>query len=238
MPMKPILVSTLILLLCASLAQADLIRVQGSAEAKHPPDISWVSVEVWSRSRNAKKAQELNAEEHSRVLDALTRNFKLKREQIRTASYQLNPEYDYSGQKQTLRGYYASHSIDITFRTLDRLGDLLDEISANKKADASSGVSLGGIRFGTERRNTYELGVIEEAMKDARSRADAIARSVGRSVKSVKNVVHGAPVIAPPQFMPPEARMMSMGASAEKASTRISPGELTISTEVTVEYEF
>lgn len=221
----------------SSFAQADLIRVTGQAEMKRPPDIAWVSLEVWSRAKNAKRAQELNAEEHSRVLDVLKREFKLKPEQIRSAGYQLNPDYDYSNNRRTLKGYAVSHPVEVAIRALDRLGDLMDELSSNQKADAPSGVNLAGVRFGTEKQNAYELEVIESAMKDARARADAIARAAGRSVKSVRNVVHGT---SSGPIMPMMAMAADMRAekSMGRAATQVSPGELTISTEVTAEYEF
>src|SRR5690606_11827902 len=105
---------------------------------------------------------------------------------------------------------------------------LLDAVS---KAGANH---LGGIRFGTEKAEEYELQAIEQAIANAKTKADAIAKTVGSSVKDVLHVQQGgAGGVTPPPIVYAKMEAASMDMAG---GTSVQAGELEITTTVNVTY--
>jgi uncharacterized protein YggE len=94
---------------------------------------------------------------------------------------------------------------------------------------------VGGIQFGTEKQQAYELQAIELAMANAKAKAVKIAATEGRKVKTVLQVTQQStnyPSWSNPIYS-------KVGAVADKSvETSIAEGEISLSTSVTVTYQF
>ncbi|WP_199621546.1 SIMPL domain-containing protein [Paenibacillus alkalitolerans] len=215
--------------MAAEQVETRTITVTGQGKIMIQPDVAYVNIGVFSKGKTANEAQTENAKLFAAVEKALIEKFGIAKKDIKTNGFYVNPEYSYPDKGQpVISGYTADHSIVVTYRNLDKLGQLLDAVS---KAGANR---MNGIQFGTEKSEEYELQAIEKAMANAEVKAGAIAKYAKRSLKGVLNVQqHGVNNDAPPYY--PMAKGES--AAADGASTSVQPGELEYTTSVTVTYE-
>jgi len=206
------------------------ITVVGEGKIAVQPDVAYVRLGVSTRADTAHEAQTANANAFAAVEKVLKEQFNIAESDIKTDGFYVRPEYRYPerGGEPTVVGYTADHFVVVTYRRLDRLGELLDAVSA---AGANQ---IAGIQFAAERADEYELQAIEKAMANARAKAEVIAQAANRSVLGVLSVqLQGAgsgPVI------PYVRSQLSMGA-ADSAVTSVQPGELEIAVVLTVTFE-
>jgi uncharacterized protein len=196
----------------------------GEASVRRTPDRAWVTVTVESRSKSPRDAQKLNAELMAAVLEKL-KGAGLAPDAIQTRAYELQPEYDYAGGRQTLRGYLARNSLEVRVDEIGRVGEILD------LAVGAGATSVGGVRFDLKDRAAAEREALRSAVEDARARAEAVAAGAGMRVERVVRIEeHRAGVIPPPRPM-----MIAMRDQvAAEAAPPIEPGELEIRAAVTL----
>lgn len=212
-------------------AQTHTITVTGEGKITIQPDVAYVNLGVFSKGKTANEAQTANAKLFAAVEKVLLEQFGIAKKDIKTNGFQVHPEYSYQEKAEPkITGYTADHSLVVTYRDLDKLGQLLDAVS---KAGANR---MNGVQFGTEKGEQYELQAIEKAMGNAETKANTIAKYAKRSVKGVLSVQqHGVSNIPAPYHR--MAKVAFDTASAESVSTSVQPGEMEYVTSVTVTYE-
>lgn len=211
-------------------ADKNTITVSGSGELKVAPDIATLSVTVQTKGVTAKSAQTANAAEMASVQKVLFTDYKLAKKDVKSGGFTVYPEYAYEANNTPkITGYVATHTLQIVYRNIDNIGTFLDSLTAN-------GINqVGGIQFGTEKQQAYELQAIDLAMANAKAKAVKIAATEGRKVKTVLQVTQQStnyPSWSNPMYS-------KVGAMADgSAETSISAGEISLSTSVTVTYQF
>ncbi len=214
----------------AAATAARTISVSGEGKITIQPDVAYVNISVFTKGKTANEAQTANATAFAAVEKALKEQFKVEAKDIKTSGFYVQPEYQWSDKgESSIVGYTADHTVTVTYRDLAGIGKLLDGVS---KAGANR---IQGIRFDTEKADAYEIQAIEKAIANAKVKADAIAKTVGRSVKGVMHVQHGSVSNAAPPFYPMVKAEAAMDAGG--AGTSVQPGEMEITTTVTVTYE-
>src|SRR5688572_15532844 len=133
----------------ASQPAPPVVVTTGEATVKRAPDRAWVSIGAESRARTPQEAQRLNAEAMSSVLQKL-KGAGLAGEALRTTGYDLQPEFDYANNRQTLRGYVARNSVEARVDDLQRLGEILGI------AVAAGATNVSGVRFDLKDRSAAE----------------------------------------------------------------------------------
>jgi uncharacterized protein YggE len=200
-----------------------VVVTMGEGVVKRAPDRAWVTIAAESRAKTPGEAQRLNADAMSAVMQKL-KGVGLPAEAIRTAAYELRPEFDYANNRQTLRGYMARNAVEVRVDDLPKLGEVLDV------AVGAGATSVSGIRFDLKDRASAEQSALQRAVADARAQADTAAQAAGMKVERVVRieVQREAP-------MPPPRPMMAMRAEmAASAEPPIAPGELEIKATVTL----
>lgn len=211
-------------------ADKNTITVSGSGELKVAPDIATLTVSVQTKGETAKSAQAANAAEMASVQKVLYTDYKLAKKDVKSGGFTVYPEYVYEANTTPkITGYVATHTLQIVYRNIPNIGTFLDSLTAN-------GINqVGGIQFGTEKQQAYELQAIELAMANAKAKAVKIAATEGRKVKTVLQVTQQStnyPSWSNPIYS-------KVGAVADKSvETSIAEGELSLSTSVTVTYQF
>lgn len=201
-----------------------VVVASGEGLVKRTPDRAWLTVAVESRSKSPRDAQKINADVMAAVLQTL-RGAGLPSEAIQTRAYDLQPEYDYVGGRQTLRGYLARNSLEVRVDELGRVGELVDI------AVGAGATSVGGVRFDLKDRSGAERDALRLAVEDARRRAEAVASGAAMTIDRVVRIEeHRAGVVPPPQ---PMMRTMR-DQVAEAAAPPIEPGELEVRAAVTL----
>jgi len=207
------------------------ISVGGQGEIKVTPDIAYINLGVMTKAATAKEAQAQNAEGFASLTALLYDTYKLDKKDVKTSGFYVQPDYNYSEKEAKIVGYTATQTVQVAYRDIAKVGEFLDAAS---KAGANQ---INGVQFDTEKRQDYEIQAIDSALKNAEAKAKAIAKSTGKELKGIINVAQGA-TSGFPVYRELASPMAKMAADSAAGGTSISPGELTITTSVNVQYEF
>src|ERR1700741_1553870 len=121
----------------------------GEGVVQAVPDRAWISVTAESRATSPREAQRKNAEAMKPVQDRL-RAPGIPDEAMKTTAYDLQPDWDYSNNRRTLRGYVARNTIALRIDSVDRVGELLDLVVS------AGATSVDNIRFDVKDRDRLE----------------------------------------------------------------------------------
>jgi uncharacterized protein YggE len=219
----------LVVLLVAGAARPQAYRQQetanpvivttGTASVTRAPDQAWVTIAAEGRGGTSADAQRLAAEGMTAVNAALA-GAGIQAEAIRTTGFSLRPDMEYVNGRGRVRGYIASNQIEVRVDDLVKLGAVLDA------AGASGATSMSGLRFDVKDRASFERQALSMAVKDAMSRAQAMASGAGARLGPIVRIDEQSP--GPPIDLP-----MRMSVTESRApETPISPGEIEIRVQV------
>ncbi len=208
-------------------AQAEVnvpaLMTSGESTVRRPADRAYVDVSVETRAKNPRDAQSQNADVMANVQKQL-RGAGLPADAIRTLSFTVDGEYDFTNGRRVLRGYVARNAIEVRVDDLARLGEFVD------RATNAGATSIGDVRFDLKDRRAAEQQALTQAVQDARARAETIASAAGRAIQTIWRIADeriGAPT---PRPMLGAARAMA----SEAAPTPIVAGEIEIQARVTL----
>lgn len=206
-------------------APGPVVVVRGEGEVRIAPDVAFVTIGAELRGSTAAAAQTAAASAMTAVRQKIVAA-GVPQTAIRTLSYDVQPQFDYSSGKQVPRGFLARNVIEVRLDDIARVGEVLEV------AIAAGGTSVQNVRFDLKQRTAAERDALTRAVADARARADAAAKGAGATVVAVLRIEEGGV-----QAMPVEAPMMRMAADALTASPPpppIAAGEVVIHASVTL----
>lgn len=166
--------------------------------------------------------------EASTRMDAVVQKLKasgIADSDIRTVSFSISPQYDTRDQNQpTLRGYQVQNLVEARSQDVGRLGQLIDDV-------VSAGATrVVGIAFEASDMQSLKEQARDQAMQNARAKAEQLARdsgvSLGRPMLVEESDTGG---VTPTRVQPAAAP----AASAAPPPT-VQPGELQVRTTVRV----
>jgi len=204
-----------------------IITTNGTSSISVSPDIAYISVGVVSESTKLSDAQADAKKDMKNVMESL-KKLGLKDTEIKTTNFAVNPKYNYNKEtgESKISGYTINNTVEITVNDLDRLGTIIDAVTV------SGSNQIGNIRFALKNQSTVYNQALEVAVKDAKSKAKAIAK--GLDVKEVTPVkVTETSASSPIVYDKP---MMSESSAMDK--TTISAGQLDVIANVSVEFSF
>ncbi len=208
-----------------STGQTAGIVVTGEGIITVKPDLARVTLGVEATSNSANGAQQDAASRMASVMAELKKQ-GIQEKDIQTVRFDLSPDYDYSNRTPVLKGYRATNLVLVTVRDISKVGGLLDSV-------VSSGATrLQGISFSVSDPAAAGTQGREEAMKNAKAKAEQLAKVAGVSL--------GAPIaIEESVSQPPtpvEMAPMAAPSVAQAPKTPISPGTQDLRTTVRVSY--
>ena len=199
------------------------IVTRGQAIVNARPDRAFVTIAAESRSKNSADAQKQNAEAMNDVLEKIAQA-GVPKDAIRTIGYELQPEFDYVKGRQTFRNYVARNIVEVRLDDIDRVGIVIDA------AVAGGATTISGIRFDVRNRAALERDALQQAVADARARAEAIAKGAGAVIDRIVRIEEEGMLVEPPR---PMMRMAMQGAAAD-AMTPVEPSTIEIRAAVTL----
>jgi uncharacterized protein len=196
------------------------ITVGGSASVTAVPDRATFTFGVDTRGQTASAALNESAAAIKRVVDALKRA-GVDGKDIQTQNVSLYPQTSSDGRH--IEGYAANASVIVRLDDLDRAGPLVDA------AVGAGATSVYGPAL--ERSDADELRgeALADAVADARTKAEALARAAGGSLGDVLTVTEGGGSAPPIPYYGREA--------LATADMKIEPGTQEIQASVTVTFE-
>jgi uncharacterized protein YggE len=193
------------------------------------PDTANVGAGVTVRAPSASEALRLNAAQMDKVIARL-RQLGIPREDIQTANFSLNAQYQYRNDNQppVLLGYDASNSVNVTLRQLDKVGETLDAL-------VSAGANnLYGPNFTLEKDTGAKAAARKAAFSRARVQADEYARMAGYNGVRILEIAETYQQMGP---MPVNAQAITVTAERGGETTKIEPGRVGTGVTLTVKYE-
>jgi uncharacterized protein YggE len=166
--------------------------------------------------------------EAARRMDAVVARLKadgIADDDIRTVSFNITPQYDQRGDQNqpVLRGYQVQNLVAVRSTNVAGLGPLLDD------AVSAGATRISGISFESDNMEALKGQARDQAMQNATSKAQQLARDAGVSLgrpTSVEESDTGG--------VTPVRQLAAPQAAAPAATTPIQPGQLQVSTTVRV----
>jgi uncharacterized protein len=198
-----------------------VISVTGEARISVPPDMAQIDAGLTSEGKSAREASDANNAVMGKVLLAL-KGAGIDEKDYQTSRLSLQPQYTAAkpGSPATISGYRASNRVTIRLHDITKVANVIDTMVT---AGANE---IGGINFMVSQASKLLDGAREQAIADARRKAEIYAKAAG--------VALGTPVsISEEGAAQPLFRARVMGAMAA-APTPIAQGEETLSITVGV----
>ena len=215
------------------LAAPRVVQVTGQGEASIAPDRALISTAIEARNADLKLA-EAKINESTRAALAALGSLGIKKEDISTASYSVNPEYDWVDNQQKFRGYLARREVNVTVRHLDQVGDVMLKLT---KAGVNQ---INPAVLESSKMKETERAALARAVDDATAQARVVAEGLSVKLGAVRTVNATSQGTQPP---PPMPRLMAMKAAADMAEmsgneqTGFSAGLIRATSTVTAEFE-
>lgn len=209
------------------------LSVSGQGKVSIKPDIATATVGVTTQAKTAKEAQSQNSNQMNNVISAL-KSAGISADDIRTAGYDLSPRYEYptnpkGTQRETLIGYAVTNQVQVTIRNIDNVGKTLDAVT-NAGANLSGNIMFS---LSEAKMETAYNDALTKALKNAKGKADVLAKGLGVTIGNPKEVVENGSSYPQPIY----GRAMMDGMKLE-GSTPISAGQMDVSTSVNLKYEY
>lgn len=216
----------------AEAAQAEApvptLSVDGEGTASAVPDMATVAIGVTSHATSVAKAQNDNAWSSNQINNAI-RALGIAAKDIQTNNYSVNPTYrSDSGHYNEIDGYTVNNTIVVKVRDINQTGKVID---AALDAGANE---INSLNFTASDTNAVRQEALINAIKDARSKADAIAKGLGMRITGVQNVSANNTYMASNRSY--VGNMLMAKAEAADTSTSIEAGSLTMHANVHVDY--
>ena len=195
------------------------LTVSGTGEIKGSPDIAKLSVTSTSRGTTAQEATSKNAEAATILLNTL-KSQGISDKDIKTSNISISPVFDIENNSNNIIGYEASNSFTVTIRKISDSGKIIDSISN------AGNYTISSISFSIEDDDALEDEAFKVAVKNARHKADIVAKEAGKDIAGIKSInVNNS-----------SGGIIFADALGVKESTPVLPGDITVSASVTIEY--
>jgi uncharacterized protein YggE len=167
------------------------VSVTGQATIRSAPDEAVVTLGVRTQGATAGEAMAENARAMSDVLDAI-RSEGIGSNDLATTSISLYPSYSDHG--TTIVGYVAENQVQVTVHDMSDIGRVID-----RAVDAGANTT-NGISFQLSDENQGLDRALEEAVVDARAKAEVLAAAGGASLGAVVQIVETGATPPPPMY--------------------------------------
>jgi uncharacterized protein YggE len=157
------------------------ITVTGTGTITSAPDEATFTIGVQTQGSTAREALDANSGQMRRVIQAV-RSAGVSKDDIQTQDVSVSANYS---EENRIDGYSASNSVLVTLRDLSRAGKVLDAAS-NAGANQVYGPSLS-----RSDRDAVEKKALGDAVDDARTKAEALAKAAGVSLGRVTAITEG-----------------------------------------------
>lgn len=201
------------------------LAITGTGLVKAKPDLAVIRFGVEVSMPTASQAQNKATATIQKVMASLQK-LGIKDENIMTANYNIWAEMKYpQNAAPKVTGYHCSNQIQVTIDDLKKVSKVMD-------SSIAAGVNnVQSITFSLKDDSSLKKQALEKAVKEASSKAAAVAKASGTSLSGVKKIVESSAVINP--FNPP---MYAMGGAGGADSSSVSTGLIEVKANITVIY--
>jgi uncharacterized protein YggE len=206
----------------AQTAPPAIISVTGEATLSVPPDLAQIDGGVTSEAKTAREASDANNAAMGKVLLAL-KGAGIDEKDFRTSRLSLQPQSapNRTSGPPVIVGYRASNRVTIRLRDVTKVANVIDTLVGAGAND------IGGINFMVSQASKLLDEAREQAVADARRKAEIYAKAAG--------VTLGAPISISEGGLQSRVQQFAFG-GAKAAATPVAQGEETLGITVSVSW--
>jgi len=199
-----------------------MISVTGEATVSVPPDLAQIDAGVTSEAKTAREASDANNAAMGKVLLAL-KGAGIEEKDYQTSRLSLQPESapNRPGGPATIVGYRASNRVTVRLHDVSKVASVIDMLVAAGAND------IGGINFTVSQASKLLDDAREQAIADARRKAEVYAKAAGVTLGAPLSISEGGTPVPIPY------RRMAAGMAP---STPVAQGEETLQVTVAVSW--
>ena len=159
-------------------SQLGEITVTGKGEVKAVPKSASFTFTVIKADTNKTSAQNDVAKRVSKVLSYL-KEYGVQDKDIKTLSFNVSPRYEWIDGKRQNAGYEARQTVRVKISDKDTAGAMVAQV-VDLGAD-----SVSSLAFETEDEDMLKSQAREMAIKDAKEKADKLAKQLGVKIVGI-----------------------------------------------------
>jgi len=216
---------------------ANTITVTGQGQASLAPDVATITYTVTETGASVSEAQTAATAKANAALAAVT-GLGIDEKDIRTESYNVNPQYEQSHtcgagvncypNSNKIIGYEVSETIAVKVHDLDKTGDVLQTLGG-------LGVqNIYGPDLGLDNPNDGQDAARADAINNAKQEAATLAAQLGVHLVRIVSFNDNQGGVAYPMF---KAEAMSAGSDAAAPTPSVPTGQNDYTDSVTITYE-
>jgi uncharacterized protein YggE len=201
------------------------VVVVGEGRVTVAPDVAQVRSGVTTVAKTVKESVETNSRTMAAVITSLTES-GVGQKDIQTSQFSIQPVYGTPDQhsEAKLTGYRVSNQVTARLRHIDKLGDVLERLTA------AGATEIGSVEFLVSDPSKALDEARQEAIADARRKAEVYARAAGIALGHVVSIAENTASVPGPAF----ARMQSLGVASQ---IPIATGDTTLHASATVGFD-
>lgn len=205
------------------------LTVTGQGKTRVQTTITQVQLGVEVQGKTAEEVQQEVARRSTAVVEFLkSRNV----DKLQTTGISLNPQYDYSNNRQQIIGYIGSNSVSFRVPT-ERAGDILDQaVQAGASRIDSVSFVADDAAIETARQEAIRL-----AVQNAQAQATAALSSLNLTQQEIVSIQVGN-AAPPPPIMARMAAAADANYASEAAKSQVVGGEQEVEAMVTLQIRY
>jgi uncharacterized protein YggE len=202
------------------------ISVNGKGDASAVPDVVDIQLGVETIDTDPVEAVSQNTAIMNAVMNVFEK-MEISATDIQTVSYSMWVEdiYDQYGQITGEKRYHVANQLNIRLRDLTQIGALIED------ATDAGATNVSGITFGVADTTELEQTSLDNAIANAREKAESIANEMDVSIGAILNVVEGG------FYTPSVICYGEKGGLGGGGTVPISQGQFSMTANVQVIYE-
>lgn len=206
----------------------------GEATITADPDIAYISLGVRTENKDSKVAQDENAKATNNVINVITKEFGIKKEDIKTINFSINPNYNYNPVtgKSSIDGYVVNNIMNVTIRDIAKVGEVIKGVSDN-----GSNV-INNISFDISNKEELYNEALKEAVKNSEKKAKIMLEPFAINKVYPKTVIEQSSMSYSTANSGGRYMMDSMAVMEKSSIPSISTGEIDIKATVNVVFNY
>ncbi|HAG06629.1 MAG TPA: hypothetical protein DCL13_00460 [Peptococcaceae bacterium] len=204
-----------------------VLSVTGTGRVAVAPDTAAVTLGVTTTARTAQEAQQENTRLVASVIKAIVA-LGIPRENLQTVEFSVWPIYEEpikGPDKAKIVGYRVNNNIRVTVDDPGKIGAVLD-------AGFAAGANQShGIHFFKKNDAAERALALQNAVKEARAKAEVVARALGAKIVGI------AAVRVENVYGPVPLRYSAQKVGAGEAGAIIEPGQVEVTASVAIDYK-
>lgn len=216
------------------------ITVTGNGEVFAVPDRATFTVSVREEAEDVAGAQDKSTAKINAII-AYLKEAGVEEKDIKTQSYNVNPKYEYTQaactnfscppSNQKLAGFEVYQTLEVKVQDPKKAGELLTGVGGKGASEVSS------LSFTVEDEDALRAQAREQAISEAKEKADALAKQLGVSVVRVVGFYEDAGGYPPMPYAYGKGGVAMDAALESRVAPTLPTGENKIVSNVNVTYE-